>query len=289
MAHDLIDHLLAHSPVLLDGAWGTQMQARGLPLGACGEGWNLDEPAKVEEVARAYVEAGSRVILTNTFCGNRIMLERHGLAGRAEAINRAGAALSKRAAGDRAFVFGSMGPTGKMVMTGDISEEELEEVFGEQAAALAAGGADGIVVETMSALDEFQCAVRAAKQTGLPVTGCMVFDSGAELDRTMMGVTPEQQAAAAVEAGADIVGANCGQGIEGYIPLAARLKAACDLPVWIKPNAGLPEMVDGKPVYRMTPATFAAETKRLIEAGADLVGGCCGTTPEFIRAVEGAV
>ncbi len=284
--HQTIDRLLTNRPVLLDGAWGTQMQARGLPIGECGEGWNLDQPAKVEEVARAYVAAGSQVILTNTFCGNRIMLERHGLVGRAVEINRAGAEISKRAAGDGAVVFGSMGPTGKMVMMGDVTEDELVETFGEQAAALAAGGADGIVIETMAALDEFQCAIRAAKETGLPVAGCMVFDSGADLDRTMMGVTPEQQAEAAVEAGADIVGVNCGQGIEGYIPIAARLKAACDLPIWIKPNAGLPELVDGKAVYKMGAETFAEQAKQLVDVGADFIGGCCGTSPEFINALQ---
>ncbi|MCP4603269.1 MAG: methionine synthase [Proteobacteria bacterium] len=273
-------------PVILDGAWGTQMQARGLPVGKCGEGWNLDDAGKVEEVARAYVSEGSEVILTNTFCGNRIMLERHGLADRTVEINRAGAEISKRAAGDNAHVFGSMGPTGKMIMTGDVTEEELENVFTEQAAALAAGGADGIVIETMAALDEYQCAIRAAKSTGLLVAACMVYDSGAELDRTMMGTTPEQQAEAATEAGADIVGANCGLGIKDYIPIAARFKAACDLPVWIKPNAGLPEMVDGKPVYKMTAEIFAEQTKLLTEAGAGFVGGCCGTSPEFIRAVK---
>jgi methionine synthase I (cobalamin-dependent) len=263
------------------------MQMRGLPVGDCGEGWNLDASDKVEEVARAYVDAGSQIILTNTFCGNRIMLERHGLADRTIEINHAGATISKRAAGNQAKVFGSMGPTGKMVMMGDVTEDELMDIFGEQAAALAAGGVDGIAVETMSALDEYQCAIRAATATGLPVAGCMVFDSGADFDRTMMGVTPEQQADAAVEAGADIVGANCGQGIDGYLPIAVRLKAACDLPVWIKPNAGLPEMVDGKAVYKMSAETFADQTDRLIEAGADFVGGCCGTSPAFIAAIQG--
>ena len=283
--HRGLRELLRTAPIVTDGAWGTQLQARGLPVGGCAEAWNLTNPDRVEEVARAYLDAGSRMILTNTFCGNRFMLERHGLGDKVAEINRAGAEISCRAARGRALVFGSMGPTGKMVMMGDVTEEDLEAAFGEQAAALQAGGVDGLVIETMSALDEFQAAIRAAKKTRLPVVGCMVFDSGADLDRTMMGVTPEQAAEAAQEAGADVVGANCGKGIDGYIPIAARLKAACDLPVWIKPNAGLPEMIDGEPVYTMTADAFAAKTRELLDGGADFVGGCCGTGPEFIEAM----
>jgi len=286
MTHSLITQLKQEVPVLLDGAWGTQIQARGLPPGSSGELWNLERPDRIEEVARAYVEAGSRIILTNTFCGNRLMLAMHGLGEAAFDINRAGAEISRRAVQDRARVFGSIGPTGKLVLTGETSEDELLDVFGQQAKALAAGGVDGIAVETMSALDEYRCAIRAAKATGLPVAASMVFDSGADLDRTMMGVTPEQAAEAAVEEGADIVGANCGQGIEGYIPVAKRLKAACDVPIWIKPNAGLPEIVDGRTAYSITPETFARQTLDLVSAGADFVGGCCGTSPDFIAAVR---
>lgn len=283
--HALVEQLLSKRPVLLDGAWGTQMQARGLPVGQCGEGWNLDQPDLVGEVAQAYVDAGSDIILTNTFCGSRIMLESHGLSERTVEINRAGAEISKRAAGDRAKVFGSMGPTGKMLMMGDITEDEMVAVFTEQAEALAAGGADGLVMETMSDLDELRCAIRAAKSTGLPVAASMVYDSGVDNDRTMMGVTPEQQAEMVAEAGADIVGSNCGQGIEGFIPIAARMKAACGLPIWMKANAGLPEMVDGKAIYHVTPEAFAAKAADLLAAGADFVGGCCGTSPDFIRAL----
>lgn len=278
--------LLREAPVLLDGAWGTQLQARGLPTGACPDAWNVTRPGDVEAVARAYVEAGSRVILTNTFGASRYMLERHDLAEDAYRINRTGAEISVRAAEGRAFVFGSMGPSGKMLMMGDVPAAELEEVFREQARALAEGGADGLVVETMSDIDECRCAIRAARSTGLPVAACMVFDSGAEKDRTMMGITPEMFTAAASDEGADIIGSNCGRGIESFLPICRRLKACTDAPIWIKANAGLPETRGGRTAYAMQAETFADHVPPLIEAGAVFVGGCCGTGPDFIRAVK---
>lgn len=281
----MIAELLAGGPVLTDGAWGTELQARGLQPGDCPDEWNLTRPAAVEEVARSYVEAGSRVILTNTFRANRVTLAGHGLADKTGEINRAGAAISRQAAAGRAKVFASIGPSGKMLMAGETTEEELREAFLEQAAALKAGGADGLVIETMSDPTEARIALEAARSTGLPVVACMVFDSGKNKDRTMMGATPERAAAELAEAGADVIGANCGCGIESYVPIARRLRGATSLPVWIKPNAGLPELVDGKTVWRMTPAEFAAFVPRLLEAGADFIGGCCGTGPAFVRAV----
>ena len=283
--HALIEELLASAPVVTDGAWGTQLQARGLEPGGSAELWNLEHPDQVEEVARSYVEAGSRIILTNTFGGSRLALERHGLAGRAAEINRRGAEISRRAAGERARVFASIGPSGRMVMMGEVEEGELRAAFEEQAEALAEGGADGIVIETMTDPEEIEVAVAAARKTGLPVVGCMVFDSGPERDRTIMGQTPGEVASLLEEAGVDVVGANCGQGIEGFVPVCRQLRAATDLPLWIKPNAGLPEMADGRVVYRTSPEEFAGFVPALIEEGAGFIGGCCGTTPEFIRAV----
>jgi methionine synthase I (cobalamin-dependent) len=172
-----------------------------------------------------------------------------------------------------------------MIMTGETTEDELRAAFEEQAAALAAGGAHGLVVETMSDLAEALIAVRAAKATGLPVVASMVFDSGKNKDRTMMGQTPEQCAEALAEAGADAVGANCGRGIAGYLPICSRMAAASPLPIWIKPNAGLPEIAGGKLSYRDTPEQFASYAPALIEAGAKFIGGCCGSTPDFIRAL----
>lgn len=284
--HPLMDSLLRRVPVVTDGAWGTQMQARGLPAGESPDGWNLTHAGLVEEIPRAYVEAGSRVVLTNTFRANRIALADAGLADQAAAVNRAGAEISKRAAGDRACVFGSMGPSGKMLCMGEIAAEDLRDAFIEQASALAAGGADGIVVETMGDLEEARIAVEAARVTQLPVVACMCFDSGAEHDRTMMGVTPEQAAETLTAAGADVIGANCGQGIEGYVAIGRRLVAACDRPVWIKANAGIPKLLGDQIVYETTPEQFAARARDLVDVGVAFIGGCCGTTPEFIAALS---
>ncbi|MFA6107445.1 MAG: homocysteine S-methyltransferase family protein [Candidatus Latescibacterota bacterium] len=284
-----LQELLAAAPVVTDGAWGTQLQNRGLGLGASAEAWNLDRPAEVEAVARAYVEAGSRVILSNTFGANRIALERHGLAARAAELARLGVRLSQQAATGRALVFASLGPSTRLLMAGEVEEAALRDAFREQAEALAEGGADAIVVETMTDLEEARLAVAAAHETGLPVVGCMVFDSGPERTRTIMGTTPAQAAAALEEAGAEVIGANCGQGIAGFVPVCELLRAATTKPIWVKANAGLPEVVGGEIRYRTTPAEFAAYGPSLTAAGAAFVGGCCGTDPAFIRALAAAV
>jgi methionine synthase I (cobalamin-dependent) len=265
--------------IITDGAWGTQLQALGLGLGELPDAWNLSFPERVAEVARAYAGAGSDIILTNTFRANRISLAAYGLDGRVEDINRAGVEISRAAGAPK--VYASMGPSGKM--RGDVSEDELLAAFSEQAAALAA--ADGIVVETMSDVEEAVIAVRAARRTGLTVVACVVFDTGRNKDRTMMGQTPEQAAPALENAGADVIGANCGVGMDAYVRVCERLRAATDRPVWIKANAGLPELIDGQAVYRSTPEEFASYLPGLRQAGAAYVGGCCGTTPDFIRAL----
>ncbi|TAL32219.1 MAG: methionine synthase [Spirochaetes bacterium] len=285
----LIQKLVAEGIVVTDGSWGTQLQQRGLARGECPDSWNLSNPEKVGEVARLYVEAGSRVILTNTFGANAVVLGKFGIADKAAAINRAGVEISKHAAGDRAYVFASMGPCGKMLVSGDITPDALREVFTDQSRALAAAGADGIVVETMMDVEEARIAVEAAKATGLPVVASMVFDSGKQKDRTMMGNTPEQAVTALTAAGADVIGANCGQGIEGFIPICTRMRAATGVPLWMKPNAGLPELVDGQVVYRTTPSEFAKFVPELIRAGAGFLGGCCGTSREFVEAIRRTV
>jgi 5-methyltetrahydrofolate--homocysteine methyltransferase len=284
--HAVLAELIKEVPVVIDGAWGTQLQARGLPSGETPDGWNLTHADLVEEIPRAYVDAGSRVVLTNTFRGNRLALDSAGLADRASELNREAAAISKRAAGERAAVFGSIGPSGKMLCMGEVSADELRDVFLQQASALAAGGADGLVIETMADLDEARLAVEAAKSTGLPVVACMCFDSGADNDRTMMGITPEQAAEQLQAAGADVIGANCGQGIEGYISIAKRFAAATDLPIWIKANAGIPKLVDGEVAYETTAEQFASRAVELRDAGVSFIGGCCGTGPDFIRALN---
>lgn len=281
----LIDRVGRTGPVLLDGAWGTQLQARGLPIGACPDAWNLLQPGPVEEVARAYVTAGSRVILTNTFGASRIRLSRHGLADKTVEINRVGVQISRSAADDKTLVFASMGPTGAMLAMEEVSEEDMRFAFEEQAEALAGGGADAFIVETMIDLQEARIAVEAALGTGLPVVACMVFDSGKEGYRTMMGVTPEQASAELEALGVSAIGSNCGWGVEQMLPICQRLRASTSLPLWMKPNAGLPELVDGRAEYRTTPDEFTAAALDLVECGACFIGGCCGTGPEFIRAL----
>ncbi|MFB3779216.1 MAG: homocysteine S-methyltransferase family protein [Bryobacteraceae bacterium] len=287
--NELIERLKKDAPILTDGAWGSLFLASGLAPGELGDAWNLTHPERVEAVPSAYVEAGSQTILTNTFSCNRITLKKHGLADRIVELNRAGVEISRRAAAGRALVFASLGPTGRLLVTGEVTREELVDVFDEQAGILAAAGPDALVLETMADLEEAKVAVEACRKTGLPVVACMVYDSGRNRDRTMMGVTPEQAAAGLTEAGADVIGANCGQGIPGYVSICRRLRAVTSLPLWMKPNAGLPELVDGRTVYRISPEEFASYVPALVEAGAMFVGGCCGTTPEFIRAVASKI
>jgi len=281
----VLQELMEHAPVVTDGAIGTQLMTRGLMPGECPDSWNISHPAEVEGVTRGYVEAGSEIILTNTFRANRVALDAYNLADHLEDINLAGVEIARRVASGCAYVFASIGPSGKMLMNGEVSEDELKKSFAEQVGILALAGVDGFALETMSDLAEAKLAVAAACETGLPVVASMVFDSGKDKDRTMMGVTPEQAAEELTGAGADVIGANCGVGAAGYISVCQRLHAATDRPIWIKPNAGLPEIVEGKAVYRTTPEAFAAFVPALLQAGASFVGGCCGTGPEFIWAM----
>ena len=277
---------LANGPLIADGAWGTELQASGLPPGTIPDTWNLTHPERVEAVARAYAEAGSEVVLTNTFRANAVAMSGV-LESTLDAINRSGVELSRRRAGT-ALVFASIGPTGKMLASGEMSSEEAAAAFGAQARSLAAAGADALLIETMSDIEEACLAVMAAKNTGLPIIVSFAFDSGKNRDRTMMGATPEAVAAAMAEAGADAVGANCGVGVEQVVPICRRLREACNLPIWIKPNAGLPSMKGGDIHYGTSAEFFASHYGALREAGADFVGGCCGSTPEFIRALVNA-
>ena len=282
----MIAELLARGPVVTDGAWGTELQSRGLATGENPDVWNLSHPDRVREVAKAYVAAGSQIILTNTFGANRIRLAEFGLADRVAEINRAGVEISREAANGHARVFASIGPSGKLLMSGDTGADELAAAFAEQAQALASAGADALVIETMADLAEAQLAVDGARTTGLPIVACLVFDSGKNKDRTMMGNKPEQAVEALVAAGADVIGANCGQGIVGFAAICKQLRAATDHPIWLKPNAGLPRLVDGLARYDVTPEMFAGYVPELIELGASFVGGCCGTRPDFISTIQ---
>ena len=283
-----------------DGAWGTELMKLGGASTELKDLWNVSAPDKVLQVAQSYVQAGARVILTNTFSSNAIMLARHGAAGRSAELSRAGAAISRQAAnqaagqstGERALVFGSIGPTGKLVSLKQLAVAEAEAAFAEQAAALAAGGADAIVIETMADLAEAQAALRACMAAcDLPVGVSFSFDSGKDKNRTMMGVTPAQAWKMAHENGASFIGANCGIGIDAYVKIARELAACGDaLPLWIKGNAGRPEMdADGSVHYRAGPEVFAQAVPELLAAGAHFIGGCCGSTPDHVRAVVQAI
>ncbi|MFO0892691.1 MAG: homocysteine S-methyltransferase family protein [Isosphaeraceae bacterium] len=271
--------------IITDGAWGTEFQKLGLGIGEPSDFWNLARPGDVESVARSYVEAGSRVILTNTFRSNAVALTSATSAGEIAELNRRGAELSRRAAGSDVRVFGSMGPTGKLLATGEIDAGAVGDAFREQAAALASGGVDALLLETFSDLEEARLAVRAVKDLDLPIVVSFAFDSGKNKDRTMMGVKPEAAGAAMAEEGASAVGANCGAGPEAFAEVCRRLKEASGLPVWIKPNAGLPTLEAGRPKYTMDPEAFATFLPALAAAGASFLGGCCGTSPAYIQAL----
>ena len=281
---------IAERVLLADGAMGTQLQQAGLEPGGCGEIWNVDNPEPVLAIQRGYVEAGSDCLLTNTFGACRIMLERHSFDTRVAEINAHGVAVARAAFGDKAgFVIGDIGPFGGLMEPyGDIAQDAVRDAFREQAAALVDAGADAIIVETQTSLEEIGLAIAAAREAGAPcVIGSMAFDlnrNGKDV-RTMMGVKVEQAAEVLQEAGADILAINCGTGID--MTWAARIlqryRSASDLPLMAKPNNGLPELIAMQVVYRQTPDQMLVGLDDVLEAGARIVGGCCGTTAEHIR------
>ncbi len=286
------EELLAKKKVLVsDGAWGTELALRGMPAGIAPESWNLEKPEEVRAVAAGYVEAGADIVLTNSFGGTSFKLAKGNYADRLVEANRRAAEISREAAGDRALVFASLGPTGEfMTPLGTLSETEMVEVFAEQVRALVGGEPDGLVLETMTDLGETRAALKAAlDNSDLPVVTCLTFDKGLAGYATMMGVKPEQAAAELSTAGASAVGANCGAGVENMIEIVELMKPATNLPLWAKANAGLPVLENGKTVFKQTAADFAAAAPGLVEAGARIVGGCCGTTPEHIRALCAAL
>jgi 5-methyltetrahydrofolate--homocysteine methyltransferase len=246
----------------------------------------------VLEVARAYIEAGSDMIETNSFGGSSLKLAHYGLAARAGELNEAAARISRQAAGPDRWVIASVGPTGKLLLMGDVSEQQLYDSFKEQAVALEKGGADAICIETMSAIDEAAIAIKAAKEnTRCEVICTFTFERTAHGEyRTMMGITPAGAVEAALDAGADIIGTNCGNGIGGMVGIVAEIRAALPKVVtMVQANAGLPQNIDGTDVFPETPEQMAEQIPALIKAGANIIGGCCGTTPAHIRAIRHAV
>lgn len=283
-----------HNKKLLvsDGAWGTFLHQYGLQPGECPELWNVTHRDDVFAIAKSYVDAGADIIMSNSFGGSPVKLEHYGLKDRTAELNKAAAAISRDAAGDDHLVLASVGPTGVMLMMGDVPEEELFDGFCVQAQALKDGGADAICIETMSALDEACLAVRAAKQaTGLEVVCTFTFEKTAAGEyRTMMGVSPAEMVAAVIEAGASVIGSNCGNGFDQMIDIVQEIRQVDrNIPVLIHANAGIPVYENGKTVFPETPEMMASKVQKLIDSGANIIGGCCGTTPDHIRALIGAI
>jgi 5-methyltetrahydrofolate--homocysteine methyltransferase len=288
----IVDAVKAGKVLVSDGAWGTFLQKKGLQPGECPELWCVERPDDVLDIARSYIEAGADMIEADSFGGSSYKLEHYGLADRVAEINEAAAAISRKAAGDGHWVIASVGPTGKLLLLGDVTEEELYDSFKEQAKALEKGGADAICVETMTATDEACLAIRAAKEnTGCEVICTFTFDLTQQGEyRTMMGTDPAEAVQAALAAGADILGTNCGNGMERMIEIVRQIRAAApDTPILVHANAGLPQNVGGVDVFPDTPEDMARMTADLVAAGANIIGGCCGTTPAHIKAIKDAL
>ena len=272
--------------LISDGATGTYLQQHGLEPGGCPEEFNATHSDVVKGMAKAYFDAGSDMVLTNSFGGSKFMQKKYGFGDRVREFDRLAAehARSQRPAG--CYVIGSVGPTGEFLEPlGEVSEAEMYDAFVEQITALEEGGADGVVIETMTAVEESALAIKAAREhTNLTVIATMTFDKGPRGFFTMMGVTPERGVKELEGAGADIVGANCGNGIDVMVELARELRAATDGYLLIHSNAGIPAIKGGQIVYPETPAYMAERFETLVcDVGVNIVGGCCGTAPDHIR------
>jgi 5-methyltetrahydrofolate--homocysteine methyltransferase len=295
MKQSLLD-AIKERPLVGDGAMGTQLMLAGLEQGGCGEAWNLSHPERVLAIQRRYVDAGSDCLITNTFGGSRIMLRRHGHEGDVAAVNKAAVTIAREAFGNRpGYVIGDVGPFGGLMEPyGEFTAAEVRAAFAEQCRALVDAGADAIIVETQTALEELGLAIEAAREAGSScVIGSMAYD--VTLDgstfRTMMGVDPERAAEFMQEAGVDVVALNCGtrMDMERARQAVERYRRATDLPVMAQPNAGQPRLVDMKVVYDETPAEMVAGVVPLLKAGAAILGACCGSTPDHIAAFRAAV
>jgi len=275
--------------IIGDGAIGTMLQARGLPPGTMPELWNAEHREIILAIHRAYLDAGAQIATTNTFGGNRLRMDSAGLSGRATELTQLGVSLAREAVADSAWVAGSVGPTGQLMEPyGPLSAALAEEVFAEQAAAIEQGGADLILIETQHDIEEALCAIRAAKaNTTLPVFCTFAFNANG---RTMMGLRPEDAAARAQDAGADVVGANCGEGPAAIEAGLREMREIATVPLMAQANAGVPHLgADGKAIWDVTPEEMVGHVRTFVSLGARIVGGCCGTGPQHIEAIVSAL
>jgi 5-methyltetrahydrofolate--homocysteine methyltransferase len=278
--------ILSSQKILLgDGAMGTELQKRGLPNGGCPEEFNVTHPEIVQGIYLSYYNAGSDIIETNSFGGNRSRLKMHAFVSRVAEFNRRAAELAHEVCPDGKFVGGSMGPTGDIIEPlGELSQQAAFDIFAEQAEALAEGGADVIYVETMMAPEEAEIAIRAVKErTGLPVIGTMTFELGKAGLRTMWGTDVAGAVQRLTDAGADIIGANCGRGFDEMIAIVEEMRPLTNKPIIAQSNAGIPELVNGVPTYKQTPEMVKPHAERLLKLGVNILGGCCGTGPAHIK------
>ena len=282
--------------LVCDGAMGTQLMLAGLESGACGELWNLTNPDRVLAIQRRYVEAGTDCLITNTFGGSRTVLKRHGVAGKVREINQAGARIAREAFGNRpGYVLGDIGPLGAILEPyGDLSQADARVALEEQAHALVEAGVDAIIIETQTSFDELGLAIDAARAAGAPcIIGSLAYDLSKDetFFVTMMGVLPDQAAQFMEEKGAHIVALNCGTGMDmtGAAKVVRLYRENCTLPAMAQPNAGLPVLERGKAVYKQTPAEMAAGVPELLAVGANIIGSCCGSTPEHTYAIRQVV
>jgi len=285
----IVEELKEKGIMFSDGAWGTMMQEKGLQPGECPDEWSLSHSDEIYSIAKSYIDVGSDMVESNSFGASSFKLAHYGLEDKAFEINKAAAELSRRAAGEEKHVIASIGPTGKLLLMGDVTEEELYDSFKEQALGLEAGGADACCIETFSALDEATIAIKAVKEnTDLEIICTFTFEVTVNGDyRTMMGVSPEQMVEDIVAAGADIVGTNCGNGMEKMAAIVKAMRAYnAEIPILVHGNAGMPQNIAGQVVFPETPEEMAKNVLDVISAGADIIGGCCGTTPEHIVAIR---
>lgn len=288
----LLQRLRRGQPVVGDGGWGTMLMERGLEPGRCPETFNLDRPELLSEIGSLYLEAGAEILTTNTFGASPLKLKAHGLDAQAGRINRSAVAALREIAAGRAWVSGSIGPTGAILKPyGDADEDEVYGGFEQQIEALAEAGADLLCVETMIDLREAGLALKAARNVApeLPVVATMTFDPTPRGFFTIMGVGVEQAARGLHDAGADVIGSNCGNGSETMVEIAREFRDRTRLPLIIQPNAGLPQNRGGKVVYPETPAFMAEKAVELMELGVAVIGGCCGSTPQHIREIRSRI